>query len=300
MDALAYIVLVEWDGTPPPNTFYRRLRGLALPRVRGDKSQPPVPRRLGDQGIIFQEGAFIVRSRSLARAIASLAQTYGAKAVQVGTITLLEEMAPSPEDLRALERIQSVLGRRGGPHPQPPTYWVVACLEDGGVYTVHAPRVLNCPHCGGVRIRPRRGLPNPYSDPGGDPIEAWIRTRFAMGVWEPPVPGDRPVLPPANVRILLEGERAVVESIKSSPHLRLPRDREAAFQILDAILVARCYWPPQERQEARLRAVLRYFSAGGEARGISLVEPPQPDLLDASGPMGDEIVFHLFATGGEK
>ncbi len=290
-----YIVVIEWDGLKVPTGFYHRLKALAARGVRGDKGVPALERRIAEEkaGIIVQEGAIIVPSESLARLLAMLAREYGAAYVQVGRVHLEKNMAPTPDDIEAMRRVEAVLGRRGRPPKK--QVWTVSCRECLTVHRVVAPTPVNCPRCGGVMISVHLGEPPRFADPGTDIWDTWLRTRFARGVWEPaPLSGSE--MPPAQVDVESPREHEVVTWLQKAGTFlggieRL--GRQTALQVLDAVFVARAYWSRERRQAARVAAATEYFRRGGDPAGVVLAEGDAPDLLDAAGPLGADVVAGL-------
>lgn len=307
---MAYVVLMEWDGAKPPSTFYRRLHKLAM-RVRGDKETSPVKRRNGGPGVIFQEGCIITPSESLARTIGLMASRLADEEGITLTVQIaqahFEPIRMTREDRVAMNRIESTLGKRGRPDPE--IDWTCVCMECMSTSHVRASHVVNCPNCGAMRIRIRAGAPVRFHDDGGgDMFAAWLRTRFSPysgGRWEIPVfdrrSSDRPPAPAPTD----DAEKTVIESLRRSALVAklAQMDRDVALSILDAVLIARAYWPAERRQAERIKAATLYFQRGGEPARISLAETPEPDLLDAAGPLGaDEVASYLAAfpktTGG--
>ncbi len=311
-----YIVVIEWDGLKVPTGFYHRLKALAARGVRGDKGVPALERRIAEEkaGIIVQEGAIIVPSESLARLLESLARLleslarllamlareYGAAYVQVGRVHLEKNMAPTPDDIEAMRRVEAVLGRRGRPPKK--QVWTVSCRECLTVHRVVAPTPVNCPRCGGVMISVHLGEPPRFADPGTDIWDTWLRTRFARGVWEPaPLSGSE--MPPAQVDVESPREHEVVTWLQKAGTFlggieRL--GRQTALQVLDAVFVARAYWTRERRQAARVAAATEYFRRGGDPAGVVLAEEDAPDLLDAAGPLGADVVAGLLVVNSTK
>lgn len=311
-----WIVLIEWDGLQPPGSYYRRMEGLGF-KVRGDEELGPLVRRSEGKGVIFQEGAVITASESVARTIGILAleeakRYYGEElegkdgrqhhmTVSIGRCDLLDHLQMTRSDAQVLDRINTAMGRRG---PKPQTQiWTISCMECGQANEEETHTPLNCPHCGGLLIHARRGTTVAYADPGGDVFGAWLRTRFAGPHWEPTgvngngqMPPQLDVLDIGNERereaaVLLQGA-AVVGDIGQM-------GREVAFRFLDAIFINRAYRDRERRLENRLRVATEYFRRNGNPAQISLTEQHQPDLVDAAGAISSgEIVTWLFQFQG--
>lgn len=290
-----WICIVEADGVQMQSRYYRRRDALAL-RVRGDMELGPLARRAGEDNsaVIFQEGCVIAASESLARQMAWLARDCFDEmemrgelegrhpTVSIGRIVLSDSITRTREDAQVIERIETVLGKRG--RKPPTTWWVVACKECVTLNEVEDWNPVNCPHCSGFLIHMRKGRMPRFADPGGDIFEAWKRTRFAGPHWEPvPIDPDG-VQPPAAVEIYGASEEATVELLAGSPALdqirQMPRD--IAFQFLDAIFIGRTYRDLELRLDARARTATEFFKRGGAPTAIRLTEPKVPDLVDAA------------------
>lgn len=297
-----WIVLIEADGIQMPSKFYRRRDELAL-RVRGDRELGPLMRRAGEEGtsVIFQEGAIITASESLARQLACIAQdsfdelsddelTGRYPTVSIGRINLKENFTRTREDAQVLERVERVLGRRG--RKPAAEWWVVSCTECAQANPVEHWSPVNCPNCAGFLIHSRRGQLRTFVDPGGDVLEAWRRTRFAGPHWEPvELKPDGPT-PPAAVEILSDRESEAAALLTGSPALEKIRQmpRETAFAFLDAVFINRAYRDRERRLNTRIEAATAFFKRGGSPTAVSLTEPKQPDLVDAADVMGAEEV----------
>lgn len=291
---MSWIVMLEWDGSKPPSTYYRRLHRLAM-RVRGDKEISAIKRRNDGPGVIFQEGCIITPSESLARTIGLIAKRLADDediplTVQIGQATF-EPIRMRPEDRIAMNRIEQTLGKRGRPDME--TDWTIVCMECMTTSQVRAAHAINCPKCGAMRIRVRAGSPVKLRIPSGDAFTAWWYTRFTPysgGCWEIPVTKGAVDFPTDEPRPMNDREKELIEALRCSKlRKQIERlDQLEALRILDAVLVARVYWPVERRQEERIKAATLFFQRGGSPANISLAEVPEPDLLDAAGPLGAE------------
>ena len=287
-----WIVLLEWGGATPPGSYYRRLHKIGL-RVRGESDRSVLTRRKNDpSSVVFQEGAIVVSSPSLAMTIASLAidfaNEHGLKppTVQVGELSLKFRGGISDEDRDVLDRIAGAFGKRGRPDPEDD--WVVVCYECLTTQAVRARAVVNCPACAATRVKIRRGKPNNLKDPGGSLLAAWQRTRFGLnGTWEPPTRSTKEAPALKEITIDNHTERTTIGSLQQSGIERTlaSLSRREAFEVLDAILTARGHWPKEERLAARAKAAIAYVQSGGSLGAILLNEPDVPDLLSAAGPL---------------
>lgn len=286
-----YAVIIEWDGLQPPRTFYRRLDKLAF-RVRGDEEKSVIARRVNENetGLIIQEGCILCQSEKLARLVRNLAVEmldeivdYEGRTptVSMGRVQLNHNFTRTRQDSEIMDRIQSVLGRRG--RPPADEDWAVSCLECGRVGHVETWAPVNCPHCSGPFIHSRRGKPVKYADDGSDIFDLWIRSRFAGPHWEPVEQDPGAPAPPAEVEILNQREqRPVAVMGQSAATLDLIRTmpRQQGIDVLDAIFLNRAYKEYDERQRNRLEIALAYMSAGGT--NIDLSETAdRVDLVDA-------------------
>lgn len=284
-----HIVLIEFDGAQPPSRYYRRIHGLSF-KVRGDKEVGPLARRDTGKGVIFQEGAVIAASESLARTIAMIATDEGAVNVSIGRVKLDEHFFRTRQDEAILARIERTMGKRGKKPPAQP--WVIACTECVQTNAVNHHAPVNCPNCGGLLIHIRPGQPQRFRDPGGDVFDVWLCSRFAGPHWEPVEFDPAAPLPPAEVELLNDRERQAAALIAASPVLeklrQMPRDVALAF--LDAMLVNRAYRDKEARLAARIEAATAFFKRDGNPAAFRLNEPAQPDLADATAVLGAEMV----------
>jgi hypothetical protein len=307
-----WIVLIEADGLQMPSWYYRRRDALAM-RVRGERELGPLARRAGEEGtsVIFQEGAIITASESMARTMAAYAEDAFDSmddeelegrhpTVSIGRVSLKDGFFRTRKDIQVMNRIENVLGKRGR-RPDPET-WAVSCTECMQVNEVETWSPVNCPHCAGFMIHARRGEIRPYADPGGDVVEAWKRIRFAGPHWEPtPINADG-ATPPADVEILSEREAGAADLIEAGDVLDKIKvmPRPVAFDFLDAIFISRAYTNKERRLEERVKTATRFFERGGSPTGVSLTEPKQPDLVDAAVVLGsDEVVTWMMEGGAD-
>jgi DNA-directed RNA polymerase subunit RPC12/RpoP len=294
-----FIVLIEWDGKQPPNTYYRRMEGLGY-KVRGDAELGPLMRRGSGKGVIYQEGAILTAADSTARAIATIATEEGARNVSIGSVDLDEHFSITRQDAQILNRINSVMGKRG---PKPPAQmWVISCTECGQANTEETHTPINCPRCGGMLIHARPGSVVAYADPGGDLLDAWARTRFTGAHWEPAAVNGSGVMPPKEYEIYSDGEREAVEKLAASPVMKQlgAMPRELAFQFLDAIFVNRAYRDSEQRLNGRVAVATEFFKRNGNPADFKLTEPQHADLVDAAGAMDvDAVVTWLFQFAGK-
>lgn len=306
-----FIVLIEWDGKGAPTAYYHRLHSMAL-KVRTDdldESVSALARRHHDErgtGVIFQEGAILTPSESQAELIYHLAKKFGAPSVVVAEIAqLTEDIALDDEDARALQRVESVYGRRGRPPSE--REWTVTCLEELDVYTERSRGVAVCPSCGGTRIRVRPGQPKRFGLPpdyDGRLVDLWVRLRFSEGsyeiprTWSGPRQSELP-LPPEQVEIMDQNEAPLVHKLEASfPDLYGNRLGQAvsAFAVLDAVFASQLLVGKDRRRSQRVAAATEYFKMGGTPAGVSLAPHPQQyDVLDGAAILGAEAAAqHLF------
>lgn len=288
-----FLTVIEWDGLIPPRKWYRRLHRM-IGGVRGDKGKSVVERR-AEKGIIAQEGAILCSSRSLARALGQMAYEFGAAQVWISPApcALENEFGFSKEDREILTRVEARLSRRG--RKEDPESWVVTCRECLETFAHHSERPLQCPKCKGLAVQVRRGTIRTFTDdPAVDILKAWKNTRFYHRNFEftqvKASGGDKVVSDEDDVLLteprelaalsLLNGANGFLSLVRAMP-------REHAFELLDAIFVARGYMTQKDRAHARLESITTYIRLGGELSGFSLAEiATEPDLFDAAAVIG--------------
>lgn len=297
----SYLVAIEWDGKQPPSKWYRRLASFGL-RVSGDKDLNPLERRHTSfehegktiEGVIYQEGAIMVSSYSLACALAQYAKKLGAKNVRTVALEVLDRMESSKRDAQIMNRIENIFSKRGRPPAR--QNWAVTCLECMSVGDQEVAAVVNCHNCGGLRVNSRKGSTAVYADPGGDVVLAWLRTRFSGPHWEPSeiVEDGKEALPlelchhdDKDGWIAME-DSAVMDIVEKM-------DRQSAFLFLDAIYVSLSAYSHRERLDKRIKAAVHYYALGGEDN-LPVTETEKPDLLTAAGPLDPQYVATTLLT----
>jgi len=297
-----YVVLMEWDGMKPPTTYYNRLRSLGL-RVRGDKEDrqlSPLDRRLkpaerGGSGtvktIIFQESAVMCASEELSRTIAKYANDCGAKSISIVS-GIPEAYHMSTDDQRIMERLESMLGRRGRPtRDMARQDWVVTCMDECTVFQVtDAVQVANCPNCKSPNIFARPGNIPAYAIPkNGNVVDAWKRLRFSSGRFE--VCEEGQIDPPeASALVIIGDEAKAVNLMQASKKLvdevkliEQTSGRKMALKMLDAVFTAREHLSDNARRDARLQAVIPLYEKGITPQEVSVMESPiEWDVLDGA------------------
>ena len=291
----SYLVAIEWDGKQPPSKWYRRLEGFGL-RVSGSKDLGPVQRRAASStyegkavtAVIYQEGAIMVSSYSLARALADYANFLGAVNVRIAQMDMMDQFEKTRADAQIMNRIESVFGRRG--RPPEPVKWAVTCQECMSVTSQEVPAVVNCANCGGLRINSRKGQAVVYADPGGDVFTAWLRTRFSGPHWEPVEISQDGTEAPALELCNYDDKDAVI-ALENAPALDIIRkmDRASAFLFLDAIYANLSFYSPEERSAHRIKAAVKYYQLGATSL-VAIDEGEAPDLLTAAGPLAAQYV----------
>lgn len=284
---MSYVVIMEWDGEKPPNTYYNRLRKMGL-IVRGkdpQKEMTPLQRRAQQEGaVIAQEGAIITASRSLAREIAALATEEGARSVQIVEGEPIDYYMDAA-DVQVMNRVEAIYGRRGRPSGEK-VKWTVTCMEEAKTYPANNEEyaVINCPFCSGLVTRSRQGEPDIWKFPdSGDVFDGWVRHRFVHGEFE--VPNEGGSEPPVDVNIQHKLEAATVEIMRNSAGFReqigkMPRNMAA--KVCDAVLCARTHLPVEDRKDRRLRSAIYLFERGVDPTKVSLIERvKEVDILDA-------------------
>lgn len=183
-----YLVVIEWDGDKPTNAFYHRIRALTSGVRQNDseeaRSISPVARRSEreSRAVIMQEGAIYCVSRSLARGLALVAKEYGAKSVEVANVTNMSPIEATAEDIEALKRINSILGRRGRPPAKITRDVIFTCYEEliSKQLTVDG-KILNCPTCGSLSVKMMYGIPNAFQKEDIEQVTRWgLKSEHSM------------------------------------------------------------------------------------------------------------------------
>lgn len=183
MSDKGYLVVIEWDGEKPPTPFYHRVRRLTS-GVRQDddeeaRSLSPITRRSNrnDNAVVMQEGAIYCVSRSLARALAILAESYGAANVEIATVSKMSPIVATKSDLEALSKINKILGRRGRPPHRSWRTLTLNCFEEVMSYRISTDKeIVNCPECGSLATSIHYGHPSMNQESDSD-----FRMRYQDG-----------------------------------------------------------------------------------------------------------------------
>jgi len=290
-----WMVVIEWDGDKPPTSFYNRVRKLTSGVRQTDKVGSPFSRRaeVDVRAVHMQEGAILCMSKSLARALALLAQEYGAINVDVAEVKNLSPVVATEEDLQALQRIRNTLGRRGRPPRKYRRWKTVTCYEE--IVSRHYETdddIINCEVCGSLDIT----VTYPNVIAGADDVgetffrefedetlfDTWMRLRvlqhggvtFPLLIFDKDSVGEFEPMPRFQSDISLSDESPwyVEEVPRSFPQpekdilgkmylscltfLDYFADQpDKIIEILDGIFVSRYKYPPEERLEGRLQAL---------------------------------------------
>ena len=308
-DRKLWEVVVEWNarGTngetkKPPPQWYAYLNKLVSTQMRVGGTNGPahtLASRTTTQGMLIQEGCIRVPSRSLAQTIMLYLKTGIEVEDRQGNLTVIRpdvvnlaevreiEVVASAQDLENIARMRSVFSHKGRYPVGTLTTHTVTCLEELKTYEIDANAVVNCPGCGALHIRSRRGPATLYADPGGDVVDAWRRLRFATGKFEIPRQGDQP--PPLQISPSSQEDKTFLTHLSTAPLLQqiAGMGRGEQMKVLDAVYVARGTWPKERRGGARLEAVSRFLViSGGAFDLVSLLETDDYDLMDVAGLMG--------------
>lgn len=296
-----WFVIVEWGGQQPPTTYYNWL-GKLVGRVRkgrkkASQEQGHLTGRDDGKGIIFQESAIFVPSRSLAYGIGAMMRDwYPEVEVLVGRGSLVADFVTTDAGRETIRRTARVLSNRG--RPRKAEAWAVTCLECLDTYQVMHSLPYQCPKCSGLNIGTRRGQRLQFVDDGRDVWELWLATRFQAGGRFEIARVDSTMGLPANIApdlfttdkapmlVLLDASTDLVDAVRQMP-------RSTALSVLDGVFVARQFYRPEQRLPERVAAVTRFFSLGGSPAQVSLAEQPEPDLLDLAIVMGAETAGTL-------
>jgi hypothetical protein len=293
----SFIVIIEWDGKRPPTKWYSRLERMGL-KVAGDMEKSPLDRRSAAIGVIHQEGAIVVDNESSARILGHLAYELGARAVSVGTLHL-SELEMSTEDTHALNRIQSVLGKRGRPTAAKQIF-AVTCHDCLCTTEYEGFNPINCPKCGSFKIEYRLGTPVLFKSIDKN-WKGWVASRFSTSSFEIPtvdttngidlnlagfgfVNGENE----RRVKFLKDSDLAgalakVGSKLTDNEKLRV---LDFGYKVLGLT--------KEDRQARRFEGMAAYFQAGGKQNGYMLTaEENNVDMFDIYRE-SPEIVSKLF------
>jgi hypothetical protein len=301
------LVLIEWGGKKPPSTFYNRLHEYGLYSRRGADSSGEMSllewratrhgrwKTSEHRGLVTQEGAIVVSSRTLANDIAAWAQEYGASVVQISSM-VIEDFTMEERDQAQFQKLKQSVAKRGPKRLDDRGMYVITCLDCCVSYDVQLDSLpFHCMGdgqsggCGGSNIQSRLGLRSvfqPYpveqDDRFGAPRLAWWkRTRFASEQFEVPV-----ILEPNSER-LIPVPRETVPQVDEPTLVELPdglrgemRDWIVWMHVMD---VAWCVtrYSEKRRLENRVMTLNAYAVSGGDnyysfvAPGVGAV-----DILD--------------------
>ncbi len=304
---MAKLVLIEWDGSRPPTTWYNRIHKLGI-FVGSKDTRSPLERRKSQrpqrdsdgrifEAVAFQEGAIVVDDMITARTLAHLAkQEYGAKSVMVADLSP-EELYVTPQDQAILEHIHGTLGRRGRPTSK--QKWVVFCREEMMAYEWEGVEPYACPSCGSLHITWRSGEIEKVNVGGiTDLWDAWFAARFLNKTWEW-TESDPTALPPTPEQLTQaqEGtqEDLALSLLKKSTLFKQVAglDQKTAFTILDKGY-RNLSFSDAERQDIRLKNLTQYFSrANVNLEGIRMYINQDVDALDVLDKIGLEMTIRL-------
>lgn len=292
-----WVVVIEWSGNSAPSTFYRRLKKVTGASARGN--------RTGYGGAIVQESVVVVPSQTLAQIVVSLVEETacrcGFEDVEVRWAPVDLDLPEVPEEVRAQWfDIDTQLSQRGRP-PAHKERWVTVCFECARVGAVeiradHTP--YQCPHCGGARIRQRTGeLELVTVSSGAGLWIKWLVSRFQRGWFEPAFVEERPGRVALAIPAVEDADEAVaVDRIGASQIPELLKsigDDRVALRLLDGLLCSLAHIPESQRRDARLRAMIQFYSRNPYHRsGITLPVVPEGDfdILDAAAVVQEDLL----------
>jgi len=331
-----WMVVIEWDGDKPPTSFYNRVRKLTSGVRQTDKVGSPFSRRaeVDVRAVHMQEGAILCMSKSLARALALLAQEYGAINVDVAEVVNLSPVVATEEDLQALQRIRNTLGRRGRPPRKYRRWKTITCFEE--IVSRHRETdedIINCEECGSLDI----AVTYPNVIAGADNIErtffreldfedetlfdTWLRLRAqqhggitfpqilfdeddedSVGYFEP-MPyymHDTHVEHQSIPHSFPQPQKDLLNMMYHSclTFLDYFADQpDKIIEILDGIFVSRYKYPAEERLEGRLQALSLAMLLYPEISKDYLlaIQDDKVDFFDAAPAIDPRRLVDLFA-----
>lgn len=300
-----YQVVVEWDAShnpklnkkgQPPTTYYNRLEALGVSIRRGSSDPDPLSRRaIQDGRLAIQESVYTFSQIDTAREVCMLALELGAKEVHLQRVERIE-FHVTTEDVKVYERIESIAGRRGRRSAEDVNRdWDVVCLNEDYVYIkADARYVLNCPHCGGMKVKAFpvgkiKRYQMPDDNPNENMVTRWARAAFANGEFVPvAVNGE---IPPATPRTPHGIEGTACDNIMRSEELQDEKIGHlsgwVAANILDAIFIARTAIADDIRMNTRSWTCVGLMEGKADPIKIKVAEDPtQFDVLDAASVIG--------------
>lgn len=185
-DEIMNFIVVEWDGTKPPTTWYNRLRSMGL-RVSGSKKESPLARRVSASGVVYQEGMILTNTQSQAETLYALARNLGAKNVLIGELKMLNSFSDDWRDSNVLSNIQRGRPTRAATKARDMGK-TLTCFWEMRSFTIKGKEPPNCPSCGGSFIKVRDGSPLKVLAYDGNELifDYWTATHFLTGSFEQP------------------------------------------------------------------------------------------------------------------
>lgn len=298
-------VSIEWDGKPPKMTWYDRLHRKGI-RVRGGdvKEFPTVLARRRsldsehrNNGVVFQEGLYLVRNQDLANELAFEAEQFGATSVMIGRIFMDRFTVPAG-DVEVLEDYFLKTSRRGRKPVDEIGRYTVTCLEELMTFEMElTAQPIACPSCESFRFYAHMGKPKVFQTPKWNKIDDlwdyWKRTRFdSQGRYEIPTYEEASV----GSSLTLVPPEAVAVDI-DEPVLLLPNTVKMTPELLMKIYDA-CYSLSTkletDRTQGRLGVLAAYWNAGGDNVSYLMAAPEQGyDLIDLCILMRKELSKYL-------
>lgn len=294
-----FIVILENDGSKPSTSYYERREKLAL-KVRGgnlDQNLAPLARRSRsgeESAAIIQEGCIITGSESQARLVATLASDYGIKAIYIGTADL-RPFEVSDADQKAYDLINAKMSRKG--RKPDPEEFVVSCWECQTTWEVFASEVMLCPNCHGVNIQVRLGHAArvPTYEEGENILAYWQWSRWQAGNFEIPMPSDEyEIMLPPHLGDAAPLAEAIATGQVGEAVALIPMSEAGKLSLLDAVYIARAFWPSETRAELRAKGMVAWIRDMHENYGDFPLLETDPDILDALGPLGIQRTLHIY------
>jgi hypothetical protein len=283
-------VAMEWDGNPPRMTWYDRLhkKGIWVRGGDAEEFKSPMARRASRDvhnhanGVVFQEGLYLVRNEDMAQELAYEAQQFGAVNIIHGRI-FMNAFVVAEQDAEPLERYFKQSSKRGRKPVEQAGDYVVTCLDELLTYETKLDATpWACPTCNSRNFQARMGNAKTYPLPKWNKITDlwtyWLCSRFdAQGIFEMPIyepaMGSIAAQPPTVPYVQMdEPIFCLPDEVKITHELQM-RMWDASYSL--------SRYSEDDRVQGRLGVLAAYWNAGGQNTDYVMAIPDDCyDLID--------------------